>query len=181
LSDLRAAWTAHTWILAVHRSYSTSPARTRFSGPSTSSSSCRPLDLIRRTTVSPSISLLWCIRRWPIVPRPRWLVSLDRCRAPRMSTPSLESISELCSPYSRTAQFPSGASRLPHSKLGAVDRHRLPYMSLFTAPPVLVPDTHTATLQQVVLVRPSAVVRHSVDSTVFDGEKIRDADTHFVR
>jgi len=75
------------------------------------------------------------------------------------------SSSELCSPCSGSAPFLSGGSRRPRSKLGAVDRHRLPRMSSITAPPVLVPDTHTTALNHVVLVRPSAVVRHSVSST----------------
>jgi len=138
---------------------------------------------MRRTTLrSPFISLPRFVHCWPIVPCPRRLVSLDRCRA----HPIVESVARVhrvdsCSPCSRTAPFPSGGSRRPRSKLGAVDHHRFPYMSLFTAPPVLVPNTYTATLQHVVLVRPSAVVWHSVDSTVFDGEKIRDSDTHFVR
>jgi len=59
-SNLRAAWTAHTWILAVHRSSSTSPARSRFSRPLTSSYSYRLLVRSGGLTVrSPSICCGW--------------------------------------------------------------------------------------------------------------------------
>jgi len=87
------SWTAHTWILAVHRSSFTALARTQLPPGRRSLPAAPPVGSIRALDQTEHhVAVAAGRRRRPFVLRVLWLVAFDRCRAHPKLTPSLESI-----------------------------------------------------------------------------------------
>jgi len=174
----------HSWNRAVHRSSSTSQARTQFP-----TGLCKYLFQQLRLLVRSvcmrfdnHLSAAAGRRRWPFVLRPRWLVLSYRCRAHPRLTPSFE--------FSRLIMFlHSPVRHHSHTMLPGVVPSRSSELSsvvglphAFVQAPLWSGSGHSlGNVLDFVPVRPSSVETALSQSYgrgfIFDGGKIHDSST----